>query len=242
MALISKPNTFAAGASIVASEHNSNYDTVYNDYNGNITNANCAAAMGLVDTKLAQITTASKVDIKALTIGSQASVLAVDTGAGVAYWASLAAIASGSIIQMVVTKDGAVSTTATTMPIDDTIPQQVEGGPFLIREITPQASGNSLRIDVSFFAASSADDWVAAALFQDGTADALAAGLVRSGTTDATMGVNFSHTMPAGTTSATTFKVRGGTGSGTLTFNGSNTAVKFGGVMSSSLIVTELSA
>jgi len=44
MALITKPNTFSAGATIVASEHNDNFNTIYNDYNGNITNANASAS------------------------------------------------------------------------------------------------------------------------------------------------------------------------------------------------------
>ena len=40
MSIVVKPYTFSAGAIIVAAEHNSNFDTLYNDYNGNITNAN----------------------------------------------------------------------------------------------------------------------------------------------------------------------------------------------------------
>ena len=52
MALITKPNTFSAGAIIVAAEHNSNFDTIYNDYNGNITNANLAAGAAIVGSKL----------------------------------------------------------------------------------------------------------------------------------------------------------------------------------------------
>lgn len=71
MATITKPNTFSAGAVIVASEHNSNFDTIYNDYNGNITNVNIAAAAAIADTKLAQITTASKVNATALTETSE---------------------------------------------------------------------------------------------------------------------------------------------------------------------------
>lgn len=67
MATISKPNTFTAGTVIVASEHNSNFDTIYNDYNGNITNANIASGAAIADTKLAQISTASKVTGDALT-------------------------------------------------------------------------------------------------------------------------------------------------------------------------------
>ena len=66
MSLINKPNTFTVGATIIASEHNSNFDTIYNDYNGNIDNNNLAPGAGIVDTKLAQITTASKVDVSAL--------------------------------------------------------------------------------------------------------------------------------------------------------------------------------
>ena len=73
MATIAKPNTFSAGAVIVASEHNSNFDTIYNDYNTNITNVNISASAAIADTKLAQLTTASKVNLSALVITSQAA-------------------------------------------------------------------------------------------------------------------------------------------------------------------------
>ncbi len=66
MATISKPFTFTTGTVIKASEHNSNNDTIYNDYNGNITTANLSATAGIVDTQLAQITTASKVAASAV--------------------------------------------------------------------------------------------------------------------------------------------------------------------------------
>ena len=67
MSTITKPNTLVTGATITAAEHNDNYDTIYNDYNGNITNVNLSATAGIVDTKLAQITTASKVHGSSLT-------------------------------------------------------------------------------------------------------------------------------------------------------------------------------
>jgi hypothetical protein len=50
------------------------------------------------------------------------------------------------------------------------------------------------------------------------------------------------HYMTAGTTSATTFKVRGGVNAGTLTFNGEVGARLFGGVCASSITVTEIAA
>lgn len=61
MGTISKNHTFSAGATIIASEHNSNFDTIYNDYNGSIANVNISATAAIVATKLAQIATANKV-------------------------------------------------------------------------------------------------------------------------------------------------------------------------------------
>lgn len=56
MATITKPFTFAAGAIVVASEHNSNFDTIYSDYNGGITNANLSASAAVALSKLATLT------------------------------------------------------------------------------------------------------------------------------------------------------------------------------------------
>lgn len=85
MSVISKPYTFSAGATIIASEHNSNFDTIYNEFNGNITNSNIASGAAIVDTKLAQITTASKVSGAAIT-----SLSSLPSGAGVVPIANLA--------------------------------------------------------------------------------------------------------------------------------------------------------
>lgn len=73
MSIIVKPFTFSAGGTIIASDHNSNYDTIYNDYNGNITNANLASGAAIADTKLAQITTGQKVNLSSLVATSQAT-------------------------------------------------------------------------------------------------------------------------------------------------------------------------
>lgn len=67
MGLVSKTYTFSSGATIVASEHNTNFDTLYTLANGNIDNTNIIASAGIEDSKLAQITTASKVAGTALT-------------------------------------------------------------------------------------------------------------------------------------------------------------------------------
>lgn len=61
MSTITKPNTFSNGAVIVASEHNANFDTIYNDYNGSITNANISASAAISATKLSLATIAQTI-------------------------------------------------------------------------------------------------------------------------------------------------------------------------------------
>jgi len=51
-ALITKSYTFSAGATILASEHNTNFDTLYNWANGNVDNANIKASAGISLSKL----------------------------------------------------------------------------------------------------------------------------------------------------------------------------------------------
>ncbi len=144
------------------------------------------------------------------------------------------------VVQIVNTKDGAVATTTTVMPEDDTIPQNTEGGEFMTLAITPKNTANILKIDVSVNLSHSGNNDVIAALFQDSTADALAAAITQDGTNNLDHFITFSYYMTAGTTSATTFKVRcGAGGAGTLTFNGASSSRKMGGVMASSITITE---
>jgi hypothetical protein len=53
MTVIVKPNTFTVGNTIVATEHNANFNTIYDDYNGNITNANIKSGAAIANAKLA---------------------------------------------------------------------------------------------------------------------------------------------------------------------------------------------
>lgn len=146
-------------------------------------------------------------------------------------------------IQQVRTETGAVATGSTVIPVDDTIPQISEGVEYMTLAITPTNSANKLVIEVVAFLASSANDNIAVALFQDATASALAAGAQVLTTTNKIVGVKLIHVMTAGTTSATTFRVRAGLASaGTITFNGISGARIFGGVMASSIVITEYSS
>lgn len=152
---------------------------------------------------------------------------------------------AGAVVQVVNTQTGALATGTGTIPADDTIPQNTEGTEFMTRAITPTSASNILQIEVVFFGATSTAGLsvIFAALFQDSTANALACGMGLCATANGQVGIRFTHRMVAGTTSATTFKLRaGGNGAGTTTFNGSGGVRYFGGTMASSITITEIKA
>lgn len=155
--------------------------------------------------------------------------------------AVISAAPSGSIKQVVNTETGAVATGTTVLPFDDTIPQNTEGDQYMSLAITPSNALSTLLIDVVFWGSCSVQDELIAALFQDTTADAIGAISGTPFTATARLCLAFRHKMTAGTTSATTFKVRAGMNSaGTTTFNGHTAARKLGGVGASSITITEV--
>lgn len=52
MATISRPNSYTANTTIEPSQVNNDFNTIYNDYNGNITNANIAEGASIAQSKL----------------------------------------------------------------------------------------------------------------------------------------------------------------------------------------------
>lgn len=149
-------------------------------------------------------------------------------------------LGTGAVVQVARAQSGSMLTGTALLPRDNTIPQSTEGDQFLSVSITPKSAANLLRIDIVMYLSSSATDRVSAALFKDSDTNALAAGNVET-QTSSVVPVVFSHFVTAGTTSPITFKVRGGSASGTTTFNGEAGAGLFGGVMASSVSVTEVS-
>lgn len=148
---------------------------------------------------------------------------------------------TGAVIQSVRNATGAVATGTTTIPNDDTIPQNTEGDQYLSQAITPVSASNLLNVEAQILAANSvASSVFSAALFQDSTANALAAvQRFQGGSSHAGISA-INHLMVANTVSATTFKARAGGTSGTTTFNGHTSARSFGGVMNSCLQATEI--
>ena len=158
-----------------------------------------------------------------------------------------ATITAGKVLQQIASASSAYSTGTTQIPLDNTKPQNTEGTEFLTVTITPSSASSVLLIEADAVVGVSANGTtVVAAMFQDGTANALAA------TADTVANVNnrfvnvtLRHRMTAGTTSATTFKLRiGPTAAATVYFNGDPAAAAgiFDGICSSLLTVTEIAA
>jgi len=148
---------------------------------------------------------------------------------------------AGTIVQVVNVTSVAMATGTTVLPLNDTIPQNDEGDEYLTQAITPTNASNKLLIEVSGLWNSSVAGWISIALFQDSTANALAANTHYGSQATANVIEGMKHFMTAGTTSETTFKIRVGPhSSATVTMNGENGGRRFGGVQASQITIMEI--
>lgn len=153
------------------------------------------------------------------------------------------ALPLGAVVQVVNTAYAAVATGTTTIPLDDTIPQITEGTEFMTQAITPKSSSNILVIEITALLSNSVTANISGALFQDATANALAANSHTIAGNTYTTPLTLSYSMAAGTTSATTFRFRAGPSSAsTTTFNGSGGSRLFGAISKSIIKITEYKA
>lgn len=163
------------------------------------------------------------------------------TGSTTAALARTALGVDKTLVQTVTLETGAVATGTTIMPFDDTVPTNTEGDQYMSLSITPQDAANKLEIDVTFCGSLAiVPGAIQIALFKNSDAAAIKAVTTHYGATQHGVVVRFVCTVTAGGTSAITFKVRaGGSGAGTLTFNGGAGARLLGGVMASGMIIRE---
>lgn len=143
--------------------------------------------------------------------------------------------------QIVSSFTGAVLTTSTAFPIDDTIPQNTEGREVATVSITP-TSATSLLLIVGTVSMSNnnAGYTCGVGLFVDTTADALAAAFSGDGSAEREQNITVYHVVTAGSTTARTYKLRAGSGNtGVTTINGAAGGRFFGGVASSGIFVVE---
>jgi Pgp3 C-terminal domain len=159
--------------------------------------------------------------------------------------ATAAKVAAGAVVRVVNAMSGAVATTTTTTADVDAVPTTSHGAEFMTVTITPTSATSKLIIEVVANVASSfaGVNIMTLGLHQDATANAISA--VQQGTPGQNVQAQLRlvHYMTSGTTSPTTFRVRiGGSSAGTTTFNGVSGARKMGGVMASSITITEIKA
>jgi hypothetical protein len=152
-------------------------------------------------------------------------------------WATPGAL---SVVQVVNTQTGAVASGTTAIPADDTIPQKTEGDEYMTLAVTPTSATNKLMIEVECCLSPTGNSAMVAALFQDTTENALACVFKYIAANQYEI-MTLRHYMVAGTVVATTFKVRAGSDAAvTTTFNGVAAARKYGGVLASSITITEI--
>jgi hypothetical protein len=153
--------------------------------------------------------------------------------------------AGGVVLQQVRSPATSGATGTTTIPLDNTIPQNTEGTEFMTRSITPTSASSVLEIKVqAYFDKPSSVIQIIGAFFVDSTADAIAAQIL-SASANNDGGANFCMTyyVSAGSTSARTYKFRAGPATAaTVYFNQLTTGAAFGGVSYASMTVTEYSA
>lgn len=132
---------------------------------------------------------------------------------------------------------------STQIPIDDTIPQNTEGAEILTQAITPINASSKIRVTARMHIASpvGSGGTFVAALFKDSAANALAAQSVYCAAGGITGHVIATYEESASSTSARTYKLRGGPGSAiTMYYNGDAGGRRFGGVSLVSLTVEEI--
>lgn len=148
---------------------------------------------------------------------------------------------SGAVKQVVYNSTGAVVTGTTTIPMDDSIPQNTEGVEAITVTLTPISATSTLIVEAGCFLTHSANSDITLALFRDSSANAIGATMATPSAGDKCQGGMISSVVTAGSTSATTFKLRAGSnGAGTLTIGGRAGARLFGGVGLTWIKVTEV--
>lgn len=182
----------------------------------------------------------------AFTLGDSGDTFTVPSGATIVNSGTATGFGGGGKVQqMKYFMTGAYASQASVqIPQDDTIPQNTEGQEVMTLAITPTSATSLLKIEVMCSGATSNNGNFTIALFQDTTANALSAAECKGNNSSPNMYDTgaLTYVMVAGTTSATTFKVRMGpfSAAGTNYFNGLSGGRKHGGVANSGIIITEI--
>ena len=186
-------------------------------------------------------TTSTSAHQSVASVGTAAQVL-TSNGAGSLPTFQDAGGGGTGVQQQVYASSSATSSTGVDIPLDGTIPQITEGEEIVNVSITPSDVNNILIIEAqAFLNVDSNNSQATLAIFQDAIAD----GLYAQGSNMASgigSSIYIQFRMAAGTTSATTFRLRYGPDGDTAFLNRKNTGAtdNYGGITLSWLQVTEL--
>lgn len=146
----------------------------------------------------------------------------------------------GDRVQIVQSVDAAVTTGATAIPYDNTIPQVGEGNQFMSKAITPTSATNLLELYGHLNLATNTSV-IALAIFQDGANNAIFAEGASINSLNIMQITTFLHRMLAALSVSTTFTIRAGQSTAnTTTFNGQAAGGIFGGVQFSIFVIEEI--
>ena len=155
---------------------------------------------------------------------------------------------AGDLVQTVFTSNSANTVISATIPADSTAPQITEGTQVLSAAITPTSATSILQVEAAVHASelTNVGDSIIAALFRDAGASAVAASFIggmNGGANHLTSGTAvIRYRVVAGSTAATTFTVRAGNNAGSMTLNVTHQNINLGGMIASTLTVTEIQA
>jgi hypothetical protein len=177
-------------------------------------------------------------------LGSSGQVLTSNGADALPTYQNAAGAGSGTLVQTVAAITGAVATGTTVMANGDAIPVITEGDEYFRTVITPNDVNNTLLFNVHVEGAlSTAVSLFSMALFQVGITNALVSSHIsRDAGVNAWGNGTMVHSMTAGTTSEMTFAVRCGPyAAATFTLNGAGGLREHGGVLTSGVVIQELS-
>ena len=181
----------------------------------------------------------------ALAVGDSGDTITIPSGATITNSGTATGFGGGLVLQVVHVESGTTLTHTTVMPADNTINTNSEGGELFTLAITPANASNKLIIQyIVHCSHSAANNFITGNLYQDSTSasiNTINSTVIR--TASDTFSMVGWHYMTAGTTSATTFKVRAGANNGgTFRMNGSGAVQHGGGTLLSGMTIWEIAA
>ncbi|MDF3022908.1 MAG: hypothetical protein K0R10_269 [Alphaproteobacteria bacterium] len=146
----------------------------------------------------------------------------------------------GAVVQSVAASYTANADLSTTIPSDDTIPQNTEGSEIVTVSITPTSASSTIEVEFRAIGAAAGTVSIIAALFKDSGASALAASAGVAGSISLPGPIGLIYQESAGSTSARTYKIRVGANSGSCRLNGTTSSRLYGGASAATLVVREI--